>query len=79
MSRGSKSQIDDEHEQDIAIQEVAQQMEEMAPMTDENTVAACKAAVIVQQFNELAGRLRGCGLSQNIKALAPCCWLSRNQ
>ncbi len=45
-------------EQDIAVQQVAQGMEQIAQMTEENTAAASSAADTARQLDTLAGKLR---------------------
>lgn len=45
-------------EQDVAVQEVAKRMEQIAQMTEENTAAAANAADTARQLDGLAGKLR---------------------
>ena len=44
-------------EQDVAVLEVAQRMEQIAQMTQENTLAAGSAAETARQLDGLAGKL----------------------
>ncbi len=45
-------------EQDVAVQQVAKRMEQIAQMTEQNTAAAANAADTARQLDGLAGKLR---------------------
>jgi methyl-accepting chemotaxis protein len=46
------------HEQDMAVQQVAERIEQIAQMTEENTAAAANAADTARHLDGLAGKLR---------------------
>jgi len=58
VTESVRSITDSVREQDIAVQEVARRMEQIAQMTDENTAAAANAADTARHLDGLAVKLR---------------------
>ena len=58
VTESVRSISDAVREQDIAVQQVARRIEQIAQMTEENTAAAVSAAETARELDTLAGTLR---------------------